>query len=65
MLFQITDDMRAKANEIIANCTAWEMRGDTQYPGESYEQGVKAALMWLLGQSREVPESDPPDGDDE
>ncbi len=45
-------------NKIEAqHCEAvlWTSEGRTQYPGSSYEDGVAAALAWILGESEDAP----------
>lgn len=48
----------SEVNELLDACTAMEAAGETKYPGMSYEQGVKYALDWVLGNSDEHPMED-------
>ena len=33
----------------------WTSEGRTQYPSSTYEDGVAAALSWVLGESEDPP----------
>ena len=35
-------------NELLNECTDYEEEGTSKYPGMTYEQGIKAAIEWLL-----------------
>lgn len=35
-----------------------EEKGSTQWSGMTYEQGVKAAILWIVGDSRDNPMED-------
>lgn len=35
-------------NELLDRCVDAEVTGESTYPGMSYEQGIKAAIEWLL-----------------
>lgn len=61
----IDDKTAAIANQLIADCSEWEGAGQSAFPAESYEAGVKAALMWILGQSTDVPEVEKFEGDED
>jgi hypothetical protein len=37
---------------------AWEDEGSSRWPGMTYEQGVAAALAWVLGESSLPPLSE-------
>lgn len=45
------DDIEQQHTEALV----WTSEGRTQYPGSSYEDGVKAALGWVLGEEDEAP----------
>lgn len=36
-------------NELLNRCVKAEETGESEYPGMSYEQGIKAAIEWLEG----------------
>ena len=36
--------------EVWGDCLQAEEEGSSKYPGMSYEQGIKAALEWVLGE---------------
>lgn len=38
----------AEINMLLNNCSLADEFGSTLYPGMTYEQGIKAALLWLL-----------------
>lgn len=51
-----------EVDEVLNRAAAWEERGKTTVPGGTYEQGVKAGIDWLVGESRDVPiETAPPE----
>lgn len=35
--------------DLLNQCTKAEETGSSQYPGMSYEEGIKAAIEWLNG----------------
>jgi len=35
---------------LVETMTCAEAEGTTKYPGMTYEQGVLAAVMWLIGE---------------
>lgn len=39
----------AQINDLMNRCAQMEDMGYSEYPGMSYEQGIKAALEWLEG----------------
>ncbi len=36
-------------NDVLNRCIESEETGESQWPGMTYEQGVKAALEWVQG----------------
>jgi len=38
----------SEITDLIERCMDAEMVGTSKYPGMSYEQGIKAALDWLI-----------------
>ena len=36
-------------NDVLNRCIESEEKGESQWPGMTYEQGVKAALEWVQG----------------
>lgn len=48
-----TEDVEEELNEMTARVADHDLR----YPGMSYEEGVRDALQWVLGE-RDVPPSD-------
>ena len=36
-------------NDVLNRCIVSEETGESQWPGMTYEQGVKAALEWVQG----------------
>jgi hypothetical protein len=58
-----------RTDEEIDNCmnsaNAWEERGGSAVPGMSFEQGVKAGIAWVIGDTEEHPISTEPDPDED
>lgn len=50
-----TDD---EIDEVINKCCDSEDDGKSAWPAMSYEQGVKAALLWVTGQHNDNPMED-------
>ena len=52
MAIEKTDD---EVNEMLGRC--YDERGNPthRWPGQSYEEGVMSALLWVTGQSDEEP----------
>lgn len=40
---------------LLDQCTEAEDRGSSAYHGMSYEQGIKAGILWAIGETREHP----------
>ena len=38
-------------NDVLNQCVEAEETGESRWPGMSYEQGVKAGIEWVLGQT--------------
>ena len=36
-------------DELLNQCVEQEEKGNSKYPGMSYERGIRAAIEWLLG----------------
>jgi hypothetical protein len=51
------DEINAQLN----TAAAWEDSGGSSVPGMTYEQGVAAALKWLIGDSDEWPIAEEPE----
>lgn len=47
----------AEINEQISRATDAAAHG-SQYPGMSYEEGVRCALDWVIGESDDLPMED-------
>ena len=43
-------------NEVIHWATKAEATGQSDYPGMSYEEGVRAGIDWVLGDTDERPD---------
>ncbi len=43
---------------VVNECTELENQGGSKFPGMSYEQGVKNALDWVVGNCDESPMDD-------
>lgn len=41
--------------DLLNQCADAEETGVSTYPGMSYEQGVKAAIEWIIGDTNEHP----------
>jgi hypothetical protein len=39
----------------LSKAQSWSSFGDTDVPGMSYEEGVEAALRWVLGEEDSEP----------
>lgn len=46
-------------DELMNQIAELEERGDTRYPGMTYEQGIKAAIEWITGMSGDHPLDEP------
>jgi hypothetical protein len=42
-------------DDVLNRCVDAENEGKSQYPGMSYEQGVRVGVEWLLGITDEPP----------
>lgn len=47
---------------LLDQCVEAEDRGSSAYHGMSYEQGIKAGIMWALGETRQHPLEEGEDG---
>ena len=45
-------------NDVLNQCVEAEETGESRWPGMSYEQGVKAGIEWVLGQTTDNPLDD-------
>lgn len=45
-------------DKLLNQCAEAEDDGTTKFPGMTYEQGVKAALEWVTGESDNHPLAD-------
>lgn len=41
--------------DLLGQCTDAEVTGASRYPGMSYEQGIKAAIEWITGDTDDHP----------
>lgn len=46
-MYQITKTDE-QINDLIQKCMDSEDKGGSKYPGMTYEQGIKAALDWVM-----------------
>lgn len=44
-----------QVNDLLNRCAESEETGNSEYPGMSYEQGIKAGIEWLTGQTDDYP----------
>lgn len=42
-------------DDVLNTCADAEDEGKSQYPGMTYEQGVRVGIEWLLGMTDEAP----------
>ena len=42
-------------DDVINECTEQENKGGSRWPGMTYEQGVLAAIRWLIGETEDHP----------
>lgn len=42
-------------NDLLNKCAESEDTGESKYPGMTYEQGIKAAIEWLTGDTDDNP----------
>jgi hypothetical protein len=42
-------------DDLLNQCAEAEDRGDSRFFGMTYEQGIKCALEWVLGELEEYP----------
>lgn len=45
-------------SEVLNACAEAFDEGVTQWPGMTYEQGVEAAILWMLGDNNDNPMKD-------
>lgn len=41
--------------DLLSQCLDTENSGSSNYPGMSYEQGIKAAIEWITGETEDHP----------
>lgn len=44
--------------DLLNQCTEAEETGTSNYPGMTYEQGIKAAIEWIIGNVKVHPIND-------
>ena len=44
--------------DLLSQCAEVEETGASNYPGMSYEQGIKAAIEWIIGDVKDNPIND-------
>lgn len=49
---------QAEVDEVLNKAQEAEDEGVANWPGQTYEQGVAAALMWVLGHTNDNPMED-------
>jgi len=47
-----------EVDDIVNRCGEQESKGGSKWPGMTYEQGVRAALDWIVGWSDDHPLDD-------
>jgi len=47
-----------RIDEILNRCSEQEEEGGSRWPGMTYEQGVSAAIRWMLGETDDDPYED-------
>ena len=52
--YQMARD-EAEIDDVLNKCADAEDEGRSQYPGMTYEQGVRIGIEWLLGMTGESP----------
>ena len=45
----------AEVDDVLNQCVDAEATGASRYPGMIYEEGVRAGIEWVLGQSDDPP----------
>lgn len=48
--------------DLLDRCNEAEERGRSAFHGMSYEQGIKAGILWAIGETREHPLEEGEDG---
>lgn len=46
---------QSEIDKIIERCVECENKGESLYPSMTYEQGVRAAIEWMTGETNESP----------
>lgn len=46
---------KAEVDKLIDTCIESESEGRSVYPGMTYEQGIRAGIEWLIGETDEYP----------
>ena len=54
MAYKVTVS-KTEIDEVLNRCTEVEEDGDTLYSGQTYEQGVRNGILWLLGLTGDYP----------
>ena len=49
---------QGEINNLLDRCSDLENQGASLYPGMTYEEGVKAGIEWVLGQTDDHPLED-------
>ncbi|WP_368124819.1 hypothetical protein [Bacteroides cellulosilyticus] len=44
--------------DLLNQCAEVEETGSSNYPGMSYEQGIKVAIEWIIGDVKDHPIND-------
>lgn len=47
--------LQSEIDKIIERCVECENNNESLYPGMTYEQGVRAAIEWMTGETNESP----------
>lgn len=54
MTIEVSND---DLTDVLNHCSISADSGESAYPGMTYEQGVEAAILWMTGNSDELPVS--------
>lgn len=48
----------SEINDLINECAEADDTGISKFPGMSYEQGIRAAIEWITGETKDHPLED-------
>lgn len=52
-------------DELIDDCTRSESEGRSKYPGMTFEQGIRTAILWLTEEAESHPLKEDEDEDED